>query len=207
MKKITSTLIVLLGVSYVSAASTCVDIKGNLSHGNKTSSVTSLQNFLIQKGFLKTTSSGVFDESTISALKGYQKSIGLSQTGNTGPKTREAIRKGTCSGSDSSKPKVCATDVKVCPDGKTLSRSLPDCSFASCSSSNKTTKTATSTAKKARTQTNFVAKTSNVNKKTSTNINSIVTPTTLKVNGLPNLPGLPPLPKLPTLPGMNNLNR
>lgn len=207
MKKIISTLIVLLGISYVSAASTCVDVKGNLSRGNKTSSVTSLQNFLTQKGFLKTTVNGVFDENTISALKDYQKSVGLSQTGSTGPKTREAIKKATCSSTDISKPKVCAKDVKVCPDGKTLSRSLPDCSFASCSLSNKTTKTATSTAKKVRTQTSSVAKTSNVSKKVNTNVNGVTNPTTFKINGLQNLPGLPPLPKLPTLPGMNNLNR
>ncbi len=74
----------------------CVDVKKNLHRGNETAHVSTLQNFLIDKGFLSEKATGFFGDLTIEAVKKYQRSIGLQETGMVYTKTRQAIMSETC---------------------------------------------------------------------------------------------------------------
>lgn len=63
----------------------------NLSSGMKGADVVEVQQFLIKKGFLvvpKGTKLGSFGAATVAAVKKYQKSVRVSQTGTVGPQTR-----------------------------------------------------------------------------------------------------------------------
>lgn len=68
-----------------------VIITQTLRMGSSGKEVKTLQNFLITKGFMSGKVTGYFGVSTLKSLKAFQKSAGLPPTGNTGPKTREAI--------------------------------------------------------------------------------------------------------------------
>ena len=98
MKKILCTLVILTGISNVSAAA-CVDLKSVLSKGAENTKVLSLQNFLFEKGYLKAKPNGYFGVGTVVAVKAYQKSLGFEQAGSIGPGTRAAIKKETCAAS------------------------------------------------------------------------------------------------------------
>lgn len=95
MKKFLGVFIFLISFNFVSAL-TCVDLQTNLSKGNENNSVKLLQIFLNEKGFLKSTPNGYFGPATVTALKAFQKSQGISQVGTTGPSTRSAIKKVSC---------------------------------------------------------------------------------------------------------------
>lgn len=95
MKKIILSLVILLGISYTSAAQ-CLDLKTGLSRGVESSKVLALQNFLYEKGYLKAKPNGYFGGGTVSAVKIYQKSFNVEQSGNVGPTTRATIKKETC---------------------------------------------------------------------------------------------------------------
>jgi peptidoglycan hydrolase-like protein with peptidoglycan-binding domain len=71
-------------------------LKSNLKRYNESSDVLALQNFLVDKGFLNAKPNGYFGSGTLSAVKKYQKSIGLSQSGQVFPLTRATIKKETC---------------------------------------------------------------------------------------------------------------
>lgn len=78
-------------------AYSCVDLgTSNLTRGSESKNVLMLQQFLYAKGLLSATPNGYFGNATFSAVKAYQKSIGLSQVGNTGPATRAALKKESC---------------------------------------------------------------------------------------------------------------
>ncbi len=85
----------LININQVSALN-CIDLKSNLKRYNESSDVLALQNFLVDKGFLNAKPNGYFGNGTLSAVKKYQKSIGLSQSGQVFPLTRAAIKKETC---------------------------------------------------------------------------------------------------------------
>ena len=74
-----------------------VTFKKLLKKGDDNADVIELQKFLISKNFLiinlfpNNNPTGKFGPATEKALKAYQKSINLDQTGTMGPKTREAI--------------------------------------------------------------------------------------------------------------------
>ncbi len=90
MKKIISFVTLLtLGATTVSYAS----IDKNLKYGQRDKEVTELQEFLIDKGILKTTPSNYFGLLTFKAVKAYQTSVGVSPTGFVGALTREKINK------------------------------------------------------------------------------------------------------------------
>jgi len=90
MKKIISFVTLLtIGTTTVSFAS----IDKNLKYGQRDKEVTELQEFLIDKGLLKTTPSNFFGLLTLKAVKNYQTSIGVSPTGFVGALTREKINK------------------------------------------------------------------------------------------------------------------
>jgi hypothetical protein len=82
--------------SQVLGASTmCVDIPRNMHRGAESSSVTTLQKFLKDKGFLSEVS-GFYGDKTIEAVKDYQASKGLIPTGMVYEVTRQAMRDETC---------------------------------------------------------------------------------------------------------------
>lgn len=97
-------IIAILSQTYASAA--CLDFSTNLSRGAESNLVLQVQNFLYAKGILKAVPNGYFGPATLNAVKAYQKSVGLSQVGNTGPATRAAIKKESCttSGTTSTSP-------------------------------------------------------------------------------------------------------
>ncbi len=95
MKKILLSIIFVLSTSSVYAGG-CLDLQTNLSKGDESDRVLSLQNFLLEKGFLKAKPNGYFGPGTINAVKLYQKSVGLSSSGAVFPLTRASIKKDTC---------------------------------------------------------------------------------------------------------------
>lgn len=98
-KKYIVFLISLSSFYFVSASSTlspCLNLNTGLSIGSKSSQALSLQNFLYSKGFLKVSPNGYFGSLTFSAVKSYQKSVGLEQVGSVGKATRSAIKKDSC---------------------------------------------------------------------------------------------------------------
>lgn len=66
-------------------------IEVNLKYGSTGQKVVELQEFLIEKGFLKSEPTGNFYSLTRKAVKEYQKSEGIPSTGFVGPITREKI--------------------------------------------------------------------------------------------------------------------
>lgn len=96
MKKILIAL--LFSASFISTASAapCAIIATNLSRGAESSNVWLLQNFLTAKGYLKAAPNGYFGPATLTAVKLYQKSVSLPQTGAVLTLTRAALAKETC---------------------------------------------------------------------------------------------------------------
>lgn len=85
----------MLEISYVSAT-VCTSLPKNLTRGQESSAVLSLQNFLFEKSFLKALPNGYFGLGTFTAVAMYQKNSGLPQVGNVGKATRASIKKETC---------------------------------------------------------------------------------------------------------------
>lgn len=74
----------------------CADLKANLHRGNESSAVLQLQKFLVSKGLLSQEPTAFYGDSTIFAVKAYQRSVGLPETGMVYEFTRENIRKESC---------------------------------------------------------------------------------------------------------------
>jgi len=85
------TLIFLNIESSPSTTISPVAINANLKYGDKNNNVYQLQDFLIDKGYLKGSSTGLFGLLTLKAVKNYQKSVGINPTGFVGLATREKI--------------------------------------------------------------------------------------------------------------------
>ncbi|MEN9881323.1 MAG: putative peptidoglycan binding domain [Candidatus Parcubacteria bacterium] len=81
---------------YATLALSCTDITKNVTRYQENTNVQKLQSFLYEKGYLKATPNGYFGLGTLSAVKAYQKAIGVSQTGVAGAFTRASIKKETC---------------------------------------------------------------------------------------------------------------
>jgi peptidoglycan hydrolase-like protein with peptidoglycan-binding domain len=96
MKKSIFAALIISSFAYSHAAGSCLDFSTNLSRGSESSLVLSVQNFLFAKGFLKVAPNGYFGPSTFAAVKAYQKAQGFAQVGNTGPATRAAIKRDSC---------------------------------------------------------------------------------------------------------------
>ena len=126
MKKLFFMGTLLVGISWASAAVTCTDIAQGLSRRQENASVSSLQNFLFAKGFLKAAPNGYFGVGTFTALKLYQKSVGLPETGSAGPITRAAIKKDSCALGNGSSNTVSTTTSSVAPKPATPVVTIPE---------------------------------------------------------------------------------
>jgi peptidoglycan hydrolase-like protein with peptidoglycan-binding domain len=92
MKKVTILgVISMLMLGLVSTSFASID--KNLKYGQRDLEVTELQEFLIDKGLLKTTPSNFFGLLTLKAVKAYQTSVGVSSTGFVGALTRKKLTK------------------------------------------------------------------------------------------------------------------
>lgn len=143
-------LIFVLGSTSFAFAS----IDKNLKYGQRDSEVMELQEFLIDKGFLKTAPTSFFGLLTLKAVKSYQISAGVSSTGFVGALTREKINKeieieiassneaeiketgivtNSVATETAKETKVCQSGkvifknedcIKTCPDGETIIENL-----------------------------------------------------------------------------------
>ena len=76
--------------------SSCVEIGTNLHRGKETSTVKKLQSFLYQKGFLLESPTGFYGDATIEAVKMYQGSRGITESGMVYEATRQMIKAESC---------------------------------------------------------------------------------------------------------------
>lgn len=72
------------------------DLYQGLSDTNNDKSIIQLQRFLFEKSYLTNTPNGYFGQGTLSAVKKFQGSYGISNTGRVGPLTRKQIRDQSC---------------------------------------------------------------------------------------------------------------
>lgn len=72
------------------------DLYQGLSDKRGDKSILNLQNFLYKTDYLRSTPNGYFGPATLSAVKSYQLSKGISNTGRVGPATRKSIRDNSC---------------------------------------------------------------------------------------------------------------
>ena len=121
MKKIVFLITSLFVTLSYTSAYTCTDLQKNVARTQESPSVLALQNFLFEKGYLKAKPNGYFGAGTFAAVKMYQKSLGIEQVGSTGPFTRTAIKKETCSLSSSSIPTTKAVVISTPPTSLTPS--------------------------------------------------------------------------------------
>jgi peptidoglycan hydrolase-like protein with peptidoglycan-binding domain len=77
-------------------ASMCVNLPINLIRGAESPSVSLLQSFLLEKGFMEGEVTGFYGDKTVEAVKDYQASVGLPTTGMVYDFTREAMRAESC---------------------------------------------------------------------------------------------------------------
>ena len=133
--------------------STCIDLKSDMLRYKATDAATGgevseLQDFLIAGGFLKTQATGYFGLGTFTAVKMYQKSIGLTPTGYVGLLTKAKIKERSCSVGQNTdtapqsglyngsvnlpvKPGVvaCTMEARLCPDGTMMPRDMKTCQW------------------------------------------------------------------------------
>lgn len=74
----------------------CTDLSRDMHRGAESSAVLSLQKFLVSKGLLHEEPTAFYGDLTVGAVKAYQKSVGLPETGMVYEFTRNAIQKETC---------------------------------------------------------------------------------------------------------------
>ncbi|MBP6948692.1 MAG: peptidoglycan-binding protein [Candidatus Pacebacteria bacterium] len=91
-------LSLFLGTSS-SFAMVCTDLTKTLSKGSENSEVLKLQQFLFDGEYLTAKPNGYFGNGTVSAVRKFQKTNGLSQVGLVGPGTRNKIKSLSCSNS------------------------------------------------------------------------------------------------------------
>jgi peptidoglycan hydrolase-like protein with peptidoglycan-binding domain len=86
-----------LSASSVDIGSSCVNIVSNLRRGDSSDEVYTLQEFLFVQEFLSEKPTGFFGDLTKQAVKDYQKSIGIKESGMAYELTRHSIFDQTCS--------------------------------------------------------------------------------------------------------------
>ncbi len=74
----------------------CLNLTTDLRQGTRSTTVESLQDFLITANYLNAEATGYFGALTFRAVQNYQKDKGFIQSGFVGPLTRGAIQKDSC---------------------------------------------------------------------------------------------------------------
>jgi hypothetical protein len=82
--------------SFTSNNLVCTNLPLNLSRGSESSEVRMLQDFLYQKGLMSTLPTGFYGDQTKEAVKLYQRSALLPETGMAYEFTRSSIKNETC---------------------------------------------------------------------------------------------------------------
>jgi hypothetical protein len=95
MKKLFTSCVIASSLACTSAL-TCTTLTKNITKGSKVSEVRSLQDFLMEKGYLKAVPNGYFGVGTYAGVKAYQKDVGLDSSGSVLAKTRASIQKDSC---------------------------------------------------------------------------------------------------------------
>lgn len=128
-------------------ADSCVILYKNFGLRSNDSStnfeVSKLQNFLQDKGLLNSDPTGYFGRLTENAVKSYQLTNSITQTGYVGSVTRGKIQSETCNSypvtpiysQENHLPKTCTMEAKMCPDGSYVGRTGPNCEFTACPNS------------------------------------------------------------------------
>lgn len=107
-------------------SSVCFSIQSNLGYGMKdkmtNGSVINLQAFLHKYGYLKVEPTGYYGILTTKAVRDFQKTNGILQTGFTGPLTRGQMKKLTCVGEPAKKDLtiMVQTDKQLYKKGETI---------------------------------------------------------------------------------------
>jgi peptidoglycan hydrolase-like protein with peptidoglycan-binding domain len=83
------------GPTVLGADTMCVDLAVNMHRGYEIPAVSSLQSFLVSKGILSE-ATGFYGDKTVAAVKMYQESKGLPETGMVYEATRAAITADSC---------------------------------------------------------------------------------------------------------------
>lgn len=83
-----------------SQAATCIRLTRDLERGMKGNDVLQVQSFLVERGFLSSASfqagAGQYGPLTVTSVRAFQTSAGISATGYIGPVTRQALTNATC---------------------------------------------------------------------------------------------------------------
>ncbi len=96
MKKILIALVFCTSLISAASAAPCAILTTNLTRGAESDNVWLLQSFLAAKGYLKASPNGYFGPATLAAVKIYQRSVGLPQTGAVLTLTRAALKREVC---------------------------------------------------------------------------------------------------------------
>lgn len=96
-----------------------VSTSKTLRKGDDNDSVKALQKQLISLGYLKTDATGYFGSATVTAVKAFQKSLGLTADGIAGSKTLTALN----NAADGSAPVIPETSTKTVPTSSVISAS------------------------------------------------------------------------------------
>lgn len=114
------------------APTNCYFFGTNLTVGSRGTDVSTLQRFLISKGYILYGATGYFGQQTAAALRQYQATNGINENGFFGPLTRAHVNQSrSCSGGEDRV--VCTQDVMACGDGSYVSRDPNNsCQFRSC---------------------------------------------------------------------------
>lgn len=83
-------------VGVLGASTVCTELTRNFHRGDESLETTKLQTFLHEQGFMTDVPSGFYGDKTVEAVKAYQASRGLPQTGMVYDFTRKAITSDTC---------------------------------------------------------------------------------------------------------------
>lgn len=110
--------------SHVLPAFTCIDLSYDLFQGlsdkPNDKSVTNLQKYLNNLGYLKANPNGYFGPATMSAVKTYQTANHISNTGRVGPATRKSIRERSCNVSNTASVINSINNPTPTPSSKSL---------------------------------------------------------------------------------------
>ena len=116
------------------SSNSCVYLTSSQSLGSSDATtggqVSILQRFLINKGFLSTSTgnpTGYYGAQTVAAVKAYQASVGVNLTGTVGPLTRLAIARDTGCVQALTGVNVKDKDIKYCMDDSTYNAATGAC--------------------------------------------------------------------------------